>query len=312
MSSLAVPQLTTSDPYAHDPVLRDSRHRSAQAARELEFFLAWLELENLGSRTIATYEWTLARLLRTFPDKRLDEFTDGDIAFVLRSFPQSGRRTRAAAFRKFFDWAKRTKRIQDNPMELLPRIRRQQAPRIDVFTDAEIAALTKITEPDGTLMLLLLDAGLRKAEARNLRVQDIDLDQRLVIILNGKGRKDRVIPMTDRLVQRLAYMVTVEGLSPRSYIWYSRPGGYHVRRDRPISETAFTLWWRRSLDEAVVRYRKPHTTRHTFATRWIRAGGRLETLSRAMGHDSIRTTADFYAHMDVSDLLADVALTERD
>ena len=85
MTALAIRQLTRPGPWADDPVLRDSRHKPAQAARDLELFLAWLELENLGARTISDYEWALARLLRTFPDRQLDEFTDGDIAFVLRT-----------------------------------------------------------------------------------------------------------------------------------------------------------------------------------------------------------------------------------
>lgn len=304
--------LTSTPPANDDPVLRDSRHKGARSARELEFFLAWLELENLGSRTISDYEWALARLLRTFPTKALGDFTDGDIAYVLRTFPPAGRRTKAAAYRRFFEWAKRTRRIQDNPMELLPRIKRTGKTTIEVFTDPEIAALTRVDEPDGTLMLLLLDAGLRKAEARHLQVKDVDLERRIVIVREGKGRKDRLVPLTERLTQRLAYWFTVDALPQRAYLWYCRPGGYYIRRDRPISEHAFVSWYRRVLEDAGVRYRKPHTTRHSFATRWLRMGGRLETLSRAMGHESIRTTADFYAHLDVSDLLADVALTEKE
>ncbi len=60
----------------------------------------------------------------------------------------------------------------------------------------------------------------------------------------------------------------------------------------------------------VVRYRNPHTTRHTFATAGLRRGGRLETVSTVMGHASIQTMYDLYAHLDTPDVLADIALTE--
>jgi len=60
---------------------------------------------------------------------------------------------------------------------------------------------------------------------------------------------------------------------------------------RPLGAGSFDRWWRRCLVEASVRYRNPHVARHTFATRWLRRGGRLETLSIAMGHASIRTTS---------------------
>jgi hypothetical protein len=52
--------------------------------------------------------------------------------------------------------------------------------------------------------------------------------------------------------------------------------------------------------------------RHTFATRYLRKGGRLETLSMVMGHESIRTTYDLYAHLDMRDAALDMALIEAD
>lgn len=304
--------LTHPGPRTDDPVLRDSRHKPARALRDLEDFLSWLALEGKRDRTIRDYEWALARLLRTFKTRAIDEFTDGDIAYVLRSFPPAGRRTKAAAYRKFFAWAKRTRRITENPMELLPNIRQAKNPPIRIFTDAEIIRLTSLPAEDGTLMLLLLDAGLRKGEARHLRARDIDLAERQLAVIDGKGGNHRVIPLTGRLTQRLAEWFLLDAIHPNAYLWYSRPGGYHIRRDRPISESTFGTWYRRCLEDATVTYRKPHTTRHTFATRWLRKGGRLNTLSLALGHASIRTTADEYAHMDISDLALDVALTEKE
>ena len=61
----------------------------------------------------------------------------------------------------------------------------------------------------------------------------------------------------------------------------------------------------------VVRYRNPRRARHTFATRWLKRGGRMETLSEAMGHASIATTVDLYGHLDLADVARDLALIER-
>lgn len=87
----------------------------------------------------------------------------------------------------------------------------------------------------------------------------------------------------------------------------TRPGGGRLRRSTPIGKGSFAVWWSRCLAEAGVRYRNPHTARHTFATRWLRRGGRLETLSLVMGHANIATTHTLYAHLDTSDILIDVA-----
>jgi integrase len=53
-----------------------------------------------------------------------------------------------------------------------------------------------------------------------------------------------------------------------------------------------------------------HTARHTFATHWLKRGGRMETLSKAMGHASIAVTVDLYGHLDLSDVARDLALVE--
>ncbi len=60
-----------------------------------------------------------------------------------------------------------------------------------------------------------------------------------------------------------------------------------------------------------MRYRNPHVARHTFATRWLKNGGPMLTLSKAMGHASIATTVDQYGHLDLSDVARDLALVEK-
>lgn len=293
----------------YDP-LRDVRHRDARLARDQADWLAWLELGGLRSRTLRDYEWATARLLRAYPDKTLLEITASDIAHVLRSFPPAGRRTKKAAYDSFFRFARRTRRIIENPMEELPSIARTPQKVIEVFTDAEIASLTALPENDGDLFLILFDTGLRRGEARRLQVRDCHLGDGELVVRNGKGGKDRVIPLTGRLTQRLSDWFLLDALRPTEHLWPTRPGGYTLQRQKPMGDTSFITWYSRCIEDAGVSYRNPHVTRHSFATRWLRSGGRLETLSRALGHASIRTTADLYAHLDVSDIARDLALVE--
>jgi integrase len=102
----------------------------------------------------------------------------------------------------------------------------------------------------------------------------------------------------------------LEGINQDEYIWYSKPGGGPVNRARPIGDGSFHRWWDRCLKGAGVRYRKPHTTRHTFATRWRRRGLAVDEIQLLLGHSSIRTTSDLYVHTDVEDVAARRALIE--
>jgi integrase len=284
--------------------LRDSRHRAAQSARDVADWLAWLRLGGKASRTLDSYEWTVARLLRAFPDKRLDEFTDGDLLQVLQTFPAKSVRTRAAAFVSLFRWAYKTRRIDANPTERLPDFKRFAQPHVEVFTPTEEAALKGLPAPDGQLMTILLEAGLRKSEATHLTGKRLRLGERVILVREGsKGAKDRVVPMTDELAGACEWLLTVEQIGPADHVWPSKPGGGEVlRRDRPIAPTTFHHWWVRCLDAANVEHRKPHTTRHTFATRWRRAGLELDDIQKLLGHASIQTTSDLYVHMEAEEI----------
>jgi integrase len=292
---------------AFDP-LKDSRHRDARSARDQADWLAWLDLGGAAPRTLADYEWATARLLRFYPHKTFAEITDADLLHVMRDFPARSRRERVAALRSWFRWGVQTRRLERNPFDLLPTIKRQPQRHIEVFSDPEIARLIALPENDGNLFQILFDTGLRRGEAIALQRRDFKNGE--LIVRRGKGGKFRNVPLFTRLEERLDLWFASEGLAPTDHLWATRPGGYYLQRRKPMGNTSFTVWYRRCLDVADVPYRNPHVTRHTFATRWLRRGGRLETLSRVMGHASIRTTFDLYAHLDTQDVLRDLYLIE--
>lgn len=302
-----VTTLPTATVVNYDP-LKDSRHRDAKAARDQADWLAWLELGGTAPRTLYDYEWATARLLRFYPTKAFSEITDTDLLHVMRDFPAKSRRERVAALRSWFRWGVQTRRLERNPFDLLPTIKRQPKRHIEVFTDLEILALEALPENDGHLFAILVGTGLRRAEARDLQRRDIRDGE--LIVRHGKGGKFRSIPMFTRLEERLGEWFDTEVMRPTDHLWPTRPGGYYLQRRKPMGNTSFSVWYRKALERAGVVYRNPHTTRHTFATRWLRRGGRLETLSQVMGHESIKTTYDLYAHLDTRDVLRDLHVIE--
>lgn len=288
------------------PQLAKARNPHAAAAVELADWLSWLELGGASPITVYTYGWTVDRLLAAFPDKRFDEFTDSELLYVMKQTTPRSRLRFAAVFRSWFRWGMKTRRLTHNPADFLPDFKRIGQPVINVFTVEEEAALRALPEPNGTLLALLFDTGIRKAEACNLTVKRVDFEEeRLIVIEGAKGSKQRTVPIdndsTPRLLARLDQMFTLEGLGPDDYLWATRPGGGRIRHDKPITGPSFHGWWVDRIAEANVKYRKPHTTRHTYATRWRQRGLDLGDIQLLLGHANVGTTQAIYVHEDTED-----------
>jgi integrase/recombinase XerD len=134
-----------------------------------------------------------------------------------------------------------------------------------------------------------------------------------VTVIYGKGGRDRIIPMGRRLRALLAELVLLEGLEPKSFIFYATRANDSVSkrtRHQPVGEGTFHRWWKRCLDDAGVRYRTPHTARHTYATMWRRKGLSIDEIQLLLGHASIQTTSDLYVHTKIDDVAARIAELE--
>lgn len=306
MSALAVASVE------FDP-LRDTAYRRARLGPDVAAFLAWLELGGASPITVDNYERALAVVCRMYPLTPIDEITDGQLAQVFKRFPIRSRRVRVAPYRTFFKWARQTRRIRENPMELLPLIRRQPRHIPDLFSEAEVDTLLDLPVHDAAPMALLFEAGLRRAEAQHMQLRHCSPASGTVKVIEGKGGKDRVIPQSRRLAAMLADLELLEGVGPKDYVFYRVYANAVTSkrlRDKPIGEGTFARWWRRCLDDAGVRYRNPHTARHTFATRWRRRGLAADDLQILLGHASVGTTSDLYVQIDLADVAARMALIE--
>lgn len=290
---------------AYDP-LRDKTYQSTRLGRDIADFLAWCELGGMSPKTLLNYEPDLARGALMFPDKAICDLTGGDLIHIARAFPPKSRRVRISTWRSFYKWARRTRRVTVDPTDELPDIKRNPQPVIRVFTEPEIEALLSLPVRDAAPIATLLEAGLRKAEARNLRIRDCYPESGQVIVLNGKGNRDRIVPMSPRLAHLLNELLLLERLDGSDYLFYAvKANQYEQRkilRSKPVGEATFARWWRSCLDTAGVRYRTPHTARHTFATRWRLRGLAIDDLQILLGHSSINTTASIYVHTRVADV----------
>jgi integrase/recombinase XerC len=133
------------------------------------------------------------------------------------------------------------------------------------------------------LVELVYSAGLRSAEAVALDLGDVDFEQELVHVRQGKGAKDRVVPLGEEAAHLVAH-----------YLHVGRP-----RLARGAENALFLSTRGRRLDTSTLRrlVPHPHRLRHAFATHLLEGGADLRTIQELLGHASLSTT-QMYSHVD--------------
>ncbi len=135
------------------------------------------------------------------------------------------------------------------------------------------------------LFAMLIYTGLRRNELLNLKVIDVDIEGQTIFVHQGKGNKDRIIPMNYSLIQILKRYLfkrtELEKTCPEFFASSKRDVGFtehglkhFVKRLKKETDITFTL----------------HALRHTFATFMLEGGCDIYSLSKMMGHSDIRTT----------------------
>jgi integrase/recombinase XerD len=132
-------------------------------------------------------------------------------------------------------------------------------------------------------------AGLRVSEVAALRVEDIDSHRMVIRVQQGKGRKDRYVMLSPKLLELLR--TYWKAARPRTWLFPGRDP------NRPITASAVIKACRRARRAAGLEKRVTvHTLRHSFATHLLEAGTDLRTIQVLLGHHSPRTTA-VYTHV---------------
>jgi site-specific recombinase XerD len=144
-----------------------------------------------------------------------------------------------------------------------------------------------------TLLMVLYGTGVRRKELSLLKVADIDSKRMVVHIRQGKGSRDRDIPLSPKLLGALReYWLWKK---PRVYLFPSTEG--HRGVEAPMSDKV--VWWavREAARRAgITRKIGPHTFRHSFATELLEAGTDLRTIQLLMGHARLEDTT-LYLHL---------------
>jgi len=210
-----------------------------------------------------------------------------------------------AALRAFYRFAEGEKLLERNVAEDLSLPRRwKRLPKS--LTDAEIEQLLEPEKPesprtlcDQAILELAYASGLRLAELRGVRLEQLHLDAGFVSVI-GKGNKERVVPVGRMAIQAMERYLEAGRphlVTPKS------PGTVFLTR-RGTSFASVTMWLRikrRVRRSGIARNVTPHMLRHCFATHLLEHGADLRVIQELLGHSSISTT-EVYTHVTTNRL----------
>ena len=283
----------------------------------VEDFLGYLRNERgQADHTQRTYSALLKKFVTWATTKKISDWK-AILPTTIIQFLQHERRRRLsaeslylqiAALRAFFRYAENEKVLTSNPAENISLPRRwQRLPK--ALTSEEIQKL--LTPPpharpsdlcDHAVLELAYASGLRLAELRGVRLEQLHLDSGFITVV-GKGNKERVVPLGRKAVEALNRYL--QSGRPNLVTRRSPANVFLTRRGTPFS--AVTLWLRikkRVRLAGIERNVTPHMLRHSFATHLLENGADLRVIQELLGHATINTT-EIYTHV-ASNRLRDI------
>ena len=151
-----------------------------------------------------------------------------------------------------------------------------------------------------TLLMTLYSTAARRAELCRLKVQDIDSQRMMIRINQGKGGRDREVPLSPKLLEILR--VYFRWMQPQTFLFPGTVKG--VRADVPITPNVVWLACRQAAQRAGVTKRlSPHSLRHSCASHLLEAGADLRTIQVLLGHSRLEHTL-VYLHLSPKHLQA--------
>jgi len=150
------------------------------------------------------------------------------------------------------------------------------------------------------MLMTLYSTGMRRAEMCRLKIADIDSKRMVIHIRQGKGGRDRDVPLSQKLLETLR--VYWRWMKPKTYLF---PGTVkNWRADVPVTTKAPWEACREAAQRAgIAKHVSPHTLRHSYATHLLEAGADLRTIQILLGHAKLEHTL-VYLHLSHKHLTA--------
>ncbi len=259
----------------------------------------------LAEGTRDLYRSHLERFMVAVGDVEVEGVTSGVVRRYLGGLRRKDGKPYSASYvdqvyrtlNTFFRWAVAERRLEVNPLQRVrrPRVPRRKSPRLtlpEVVRVLEAVRATSHPARNVAMVCLAVDSGLRRAEVLELELGNVDLD-RGVVLVTGKGGRDREVPIGPVTVEALGRYLAVRPVCNSGRVFVSSQG-------KALAMDAMQSMMYRLKKRAGLPGLRWHLLRHTFANVWLYGGGGLRQLQEILGHADVRTTAAIYTDPDLA------------
>ena len=265
-------------------------------ASEIERFKHYLHSKRYSPNTIKVYSDSLATFFRYFSAKEIADISNDDLIafnnnYILKNNFSSSFQNQVVNAVKLFYSAIHHHKID---VELIHRPRREKL-LPNVLSKEEVKAILEAPYnlKHRAMLAMIYSCGLRRSELLSLTKFDVDSKRMVVIIRMAKGKKDRIVPLSPKILALLRDYY--KSYNPKEFLFEGQAGGKY-------SEKSLENVLKQSLFKA--RIEKPvtlHWLRHSYATHLLENGTDLRYIQDLLGHKSSKTT-EIYTHVSTKNI----------
>lgn len=260
---------------------RQGYHLSGAWESSVNDWVGWLGLSGLAPTTIRLRRDHVRSIARRSKTAKPSELTRGHLLQIMTEYKWSNEHRKGirTSLNSFFEWCIYEGLADDNVARCLPKVR-PTSPNPRPAPDHVWVELLANAAPRERLMALLAgEAGLRRAEVAQAHTDDVIEDLHgYSLVVHGKGGRQRVVPLTDRLAAQIRLY------RPRGFLFPGQIDG-HISAG----------WVGTVLSRLMPPGWSAHKLRHRFASRGYAGTGNLRAVQEALGHASVATTERYTA-----------------
>lgn len=293
--------------YGYEVTTKETALVASDLEDKVNYFLATKKLEGLSLATLKNYRYTLRKLCNFF-NKPVSMITSADIKMFMYSESSTkgaaGMNTFMMPIKLFFCWLQNEEFTIKNPCSSIKPTRepkREKKP----LTEEQVEMLRDcvLSRRDRAILEFFLSTGCRVAEVGNVKVSDLDFNNKTLLVI-GKGNKERRVYFTERCKRAIInYLKEREEKGIVSeYLFCS----LKAPKRKAINTEPYRKLNNRGYQVIVDKMQKmaniemnitPHTFRHTMATFALKSGMKPEIIQQILGHNDVGLTLRVYARV---------------